>query len=128
MQWTVRYAYSTPFNIDAGAVSSIYTTVGPAPATHITEQQTTFTIPAPGTSNKIITTFCRLNISDLVSDHGEVGDGDILWISLSRDGNAGPDNHTGTVRIVAQDHIFCSIVRWSIFTINLILQELHIIK
>ena len=108
IQWTVRYAYSIPFSIDNGAVSSIYNTTT-SPTTQVTEKQTTFTQQAPGTPDKLVSTFCRLDISDLVSDHGEPGDGDILWISLSRIGTAGPDTFTGTARVFTEKLYFVTL-------------------
>jgi len=95
IQWTVRWGYTQDYAINTTVVSTIFNSAATAPTEGLTEQRITFTTPSPGVIRKQVTDICRMDISDLVANRTLEGDGDVFWVSLSRDGGA--DSYSGNV-------------------------------
>ena len=110
VQWTIRWCYGRPFAIDSGAVSTVNTGTAGAPTTQVTEQGITFTTPGPGTSLKMVDDWLLLDISDTVNSYNMArsGIGDIIHLSITRDGGAGADTFTGNARMVEYSAIYVS--------------------
>ena len=97
VEWTVRWGYTQDFSINSGVVSSVFDG-GTPPVEALTEQRITFNQAAVGI-NKQVTSFCRIDMSDLVGSRTLEGDGDMMWVSLSRDGPT--DTATGTIYLIS---------------------------
>ena len=95
IQWVVRWGYTQDFAVNTTVVSSAFMSSFLAPTEGLTEQRITFTTPGLGTSQKQVNCFCRMDVSDMVSNRSLEGDGDEFWISITREGNAGADTFTG---------------------------------
>lgn len=95
VRWKISWAYTRPASIDSGAVSTLHRGTGSAPTTQVTEQSITFTVPAPGTTGKIVETFTLIDISDTVFTYANstAGLGDILYINLAREGDEANDTY-----------------------------------
>ena len=96
VRWIIRWGYSTDFGINSGDVSQVFDGGSP-PSEALTEQRITFDQPAIGI-NRQVSSFCRIDMSDLVGSRTLEGDGDIMWISLARDGRN--DTATGVMYLI----------------------------
>lgn len=108
IRWKVSWAYTQPAAIDSGAVSTLYTSAAGAPTTQVTEQSITFTVPAPGTTGKIVETFTLIDISDTVFTYANstAGLGDILYINLAREGNESNDTYENFVYVSSISYLY----------------------
>lgn len=99
VRWKTTYAY-LPANGDVGVADTspdAYANTGAPPTAHSTEESLIFTYPTPGTQRRTTRCSCRLNISDCLAERTEEGDGDIFWVSLSREGGLIGDTYAGTI-------------------------------
>ena len=88
--------------------STIGTTVGGAPASVVGELHLSKLV-AIGSTNTQISTSIEIDVSDIVSRRA-VGIGDLMWISIARDGNTGSDTINGNVDIIQISPVY---TRWA---------------
>lgn len=108
VRWKISWAYTRPASIDSGAVSTLHRGTGSAPTTQVTEQSITFTVPAPGTTGKIVETFTLIDISDTVFTYANstAGLGDILYINLAREGDESNDTYENFVYVSSISYLY----------------------
>ena len=97
VQWAVRWGYSTPYEYNTSAVSTVYTAVVSAPTEAQTEQSIVFNENMPGVADIQVVSWMRLDLSDMVASRGQEYSGDTLWVSFERAGNV--DTYTGRVQL-----------------------------
>lgn len=84
VMWTVRWA-----NSNDGAL--INESAGTAPSTFSSEQSKTLTETVPGTAYTQQTSIIEMDISNLIPVSHDSNTGELLWLSLERNGNDGAD-------------------------------------
>ena len=93
VRWVVRWGYTRDVDLDAGAVSNIFTdSNGPATGGNEQEIQTTQSV---GGVNKQVSAYVNIDISG-VRQPNFTTTGDLLWITLERAGSATGDNFNNT--------------------------------
>lgn len=100
VRWTIYWAYTRPYAIDTGDASTIYSTTASAPTNAVTSQYITFDVPTPAVTNKLIDTWCLIDVSDMVHSYNSLtaGVGDLMHFTISRDGSA--DTYDGNVVLI----------------------------
>jgi hypothetical protein len=102
IRWVIRYAY-TP---DYAAVnpldtsSGVYDSAVSAPTTSPTEYNITFNSTAPGINDKQVTNFAYIDVSDVLTQRTGAEFGDILWITISREGGNAADTYNGNCTLI----------------------------
>ena len=109
VQWNVRWAYSVDGAFAPGDPAAIVNvSTGTAPTNAPTQQQIAFTTSAPGVLRQQVTTYCQLDISNMITTRTKYGNGDLMWVSFERTGGAAPDTFTGSVFLVDINLLYCS--------------------
>jgi len=92
--WNLRWGYTTDGD-------NVYQSAAAAPAAGPNEQLQTETVAAPTASETQETYVFELDTSALVSRRSaDPNFGDILWVSIEREGNAAGDTHSGDVSLI----------------------------
>jgi len=94
IRWVIRWAYSQDGN-------NIYRSSAGAPTAHSTEQSIIEIVTAPTAADTQGSAVIQLDTSKLVSRRsGTPNYGDILWVSIEREGPHADDTHEGDVAII----------------------------
>lgn len=94
IRWLVRWAYSQDGD-------NVYRSTATAPTAHSTEQSVISIVAAPTAADTQGTVVIELDTSKLVSRRsGTPNYGDILWVSIEREGGHADDTHGGDVALI----------------------------
>lgn len=105
IQWQIRWSYTSEGD-------NVFTSSAAAPPTGPNEQLTTLIEAAPTAVNDVKYYTTDLDISDMVARKtGTITKGDVLWISLERDGGAGSYTHSGDVALI---QIVFDYIKWCV--------------
>ena len=105
VQWIVRWAYVVDGAFVPGDnAAKVYLSSAAAPTNAATQQTVSFTVPTPATALQQTSTYCQVDMSDMITQRNLYGNGDMVWISLQRDGVA--DAYVGDVNLFSMTLIY----------------------
>ena len=99
VDWTVRWGYTAPGD-------SIYTSEANAPTTGPNEKSIVRSTAMPSTDQTLQSEVFELDVASIITERTSAASGDILWISIERDG--GGDAYAGNVAMVSVSPFYTS--------------------